>query len=197
MLRRMLLSAGTAKNILHRMKQKFIPAFWNAASTRPKSFRLPLRTAVPDKHWPSGTTEDVFFARQIPPPVQRSRCPQNKAVKAGPRCSCLSILSPCMARSLYHLSASIRHEETIPSAPTGPNPPSLSFTDCVALLQFPRWGLKPFGAAVHQHTFSAFPEVKQGFLEPNSQIQVAFCCRAIYLSDCLLEAKPLHAEAWL
>ena len=193
----MLLSAGTAKNILQRMKQKFIPAFWSAASTSPKSFGLPPRTAVPDKQWTVETTEDVFFARQIPPPVQPRLCPEDKAVKAGPRCSCFSILFPCMARSLYHLSAITRHEETIPSAAMVPNHPSPSFTSHVALQRFPRRGFKPFGAAVYQHTCSAFPEVKQGFLELNSQLQVAFCCREIYLSDCLLEAKALCAEAWL
>lgn len=117
----MLLSAGTAKNILHRMKQKFIPAFWSAASTNPKSFGLPPRAAMPDEQRPLETTEDVFFASQIPLPVQPSLCPQDKAVKAGPRCSCLSILSPCMARSLHHVSASTRHEDTIPSAAGGPN----------------------------------------------------------------------------
>lgn len=161
------------------MKQKFIPAFWSSALTNPKSLGLPPRTAVPDEQQPLETTENVFFARQIPPLVQPSLCPEDKAVKAGPRCSCLSILSPYMARSLYHLSASIRHEETIPSTARGPNRPSLSFTIHVALRHFPRRGLKAFGAAVYQHMCSVFPEAKQGFLELNSQLQVAFCCKEI------------------
>lgn len=57
-----------------------------------KSSGLPPRTAVPDEQQPLETTEHVFFARQIPPPVQPSLCPEDKAVKGGPRCSCLSIL---------------------------------------------------------------------------------------------------------
>lgn len=100
----------------------------------------------------------------------------------------VSASSPCMARSWYHLSDSIRHER--PSPPL-PGAQITEFHQLHGPQRFPTRGLKPFGAAVHHHTCSVLPGVKQSFLEIHTS-KWPFVAEKI-LSHCLQAAKALHA----